>query len=315
MWKRANRSGRPTRCPSVPGPSEPTRSGFQLYAPAGAAVWNTPTLDLERRLIYAGTSNAYLTGPDGGTTDAIVAFEMDTGRRAWWSQMTLNDNNRGGCGLTSEESRINCPGFVRGPNDDVSASPILYDLPDGRTVLLVPQESGRLTAIDPDNEGEKIWVGQVGNTLGSSIFGGAFDGELFYRGVGFTDGTGAMGAMRPSDGERVWYTELPRPDDCGEADQRSCSTRQTGGTTAMPGVAFTGARDGVLRAYSSGDGEIIWEFPTNRPFNTVNGVPGHGGGFSGPGGPTIVDGMLFTGSGYSIGGGAPGNVLLAFGID
>ena len=83
----------------------------------------------------------------------------------------------------------------------------------------------------------------------------------------------------------------------------------------MPSVAFTGARDGVLRAYSSRDGEIIWPFPTNRPFDTVNGVPGHGGGFSGPGGPTIVDGMLFTGSGYSILGGAPGNVLLAFGID
>ncbi len=227
-----------------------------------------------------------------------------------------NDDNRGGCGTTPEESRINCPGFVRGPNDDVSASPILYDLPSGRTVLMVPQESGRLTAIDPDNEGEKIWVSQVGNTMGTgSIFGGAFDGELFYRGLGFPDGTGAMGAMRPSDGERVWYTELPMPDGCSEADQRSCGTRQTGGTTAMPGVAFTGARDGVLRAYSSRDGRIIWEFPTNRPFDTVNGVPGHGGAFGGPGGPTIVDGMLFTGSGYSILGGSAGNVLLAFGID
>ena len=83
----------------------------------------------------------------------------------------------------------------------------------------------------------------------------------------------------------------------------------------MPGVAFSGARDGILRAYSSRDGQIIWTFPTNRTFDTVNGVPGHGGGFGGPGGPTIVDGMLFTGSGYSILGGEPGNVLLAFGMD
>jgi polyvinyl alcohol dehydrogenase (cytochrome) len=287
--------------------------GVQLYAPAGAAVWNTPTLDLERRLIYAGTSNAYIVGSDDGTTDAIVAFEMDTGRRAWWSQMTVNDNNRGGCGTIAEQSRLNCPGFVRGPNDDVSASPILHELPDGRTVLMVPQESGRLTAIDPDNEGVKVWVGQVGDIQAAgSIFGGAYDGELFYRGLSFPDGTGAMGAMRPSDGKRVWYTDLPLPDDCSD---RSCRTSQTGGTTVMPGVAFSGARDGILRAYSSRDGQIIWTFPTNRTFDTVNGVPGHGGGFGGPGGPTIVDGMLFTGSGYSILGGEPGNVLLAFGMD
>ena len=58
--------------------------------------------------------------------------------------------------------------------------------------------------------------------------------------------------------------------------------------------------------------------PTRRPpgrSTRSTGVPGHGGSFSGPGGPTIVDGMLFTGSGYSILGGAPGNVLLAFRLD
>ena len=167
--------------PERPQPIRKNSLGVQLYAPAGAAVWNTPTLDLKRRLLYAGTSNGYITGPDDGATDAIIAFDMDTGRRMWWSQMIPNDNNRGGCGRSPEEQRINCPGFIRGPNDDVSASPILYDLPSGRTLLMVPQESGRLTAIDPDREGEKVWVAQVGNTMGNgSIFGGAFDGELFY---------------------------------------------------------------------------------------------------------------------------------------
>jgi polyvinyl alcohol dehydrogenase (cytochrome) len=75
---------------------------------------------------------------------------------------------------------------------------------------------------------------------------------------------------------------------------------------------FTGSRDGVLRAYSSKDGKIIWEFPTNKPFDTVNGVKGKGGGI-GASSPTILDGMLYMGSGYAILGGSPGNVLLAFG--
>ena len=69
-----------------------------------------------------------------------------------------------------------------------------------------------------------------------------------------------------------------------------------------------------MRAFSAKDGRILWEYDTAHPFDTVNGVAGSGGGFGGPG-PTVVDGMLFTGSGYAILGGAPGNVLLAFGLE
>ena len=32
---------------------------------------------------------------------------------------------------------------------------------------------------------------------------------------------------------------------------------------ALPGVIFTGSRDGVMRAYSTRDGKILWEFDTN----------------------------------------------------
>jgi polyvinyl alcohol dehydrogenase (cytochrome) len=79
-------------------------------------------------------------------------------------------------------------------------------------------------------------------------------------------------------------------------------------------VVFSGAMDGTLRAYSTTGGRIIWEYHTAQEFETVNDVSAKGGTLNGPG-PTIVDGMLFTGSGYSIASGMPGNVLLAFGID
>ena len=46
----------------------------------------------------------------------------------------------------------------------------------------------------------------------------------------------------------------------------------------------------------------------------VNGVPGFGGAI-GATAPTIVDGMMYMGSGYAVILGAPGNVLLAFGLD
>ncbi len=85
--------------------------------------------------------------------------------------------------------------------------------------------------------------------------------------------------------------------------------------SVIPGAVFSGTLDGVRRAYSTDDGRIILEFESAREFTTVNEVPARGGGLNGPG-PTIVDGMLFMNSGYSaIGGNAPGNVLLAFGVE
>jgi polyvinyl alcohol dehydrogenase (cytochrome) len=57
---------------------------------------------------------------------------------------------------------------------------------------------------------------------------------------------------------------------------------------------------------------VLWEFNTARDFPTVNGVTAKGGSINGPG-PVVAGGMLFSNSGYAyLGGGRPGNVLLAF---
>ena len=69
-----------------------------------------------------------------------------------------------------------------------------------------------------------------------------------------------------------------------------------------------------MRAFSTEDGSVVWEFATRRDFDTINGVMGFGGGFGGAA-PTIVDGMMYVGSGYAILRGSPGNVLLAFGLE
>ena len=84
--------------------------------------------------------------------------------------------------------------------------------------------------------------------------------------------------------------------------------------TAIPGAVFAGARDGTLRAYSTGDGEVLWEYNTMQEYETVNGVRAKGASIGGHG-QAIVGGMLFMGSGYNIITAAPGNVLLAFGVE
>jgi polyvinyl alcohol dehydrogenase (cytochrome) len=93
---------------------------------------------------------------------------------------------------------------------------------------------------------------------------------------------------------------------------------QSAPVTAIPGVVFSGAVDGHLRAYDVKDGKIIWDFDTAAgTYNTVNGKSGMKGGALDATGPTIVDGMLFQHSGYPGVMMGPGgqNLLMAFSVD
>jgi polyvinyl alcohol dehydrogenase (cytochrome) len=69
-----------------------------------------------------------------------------------------------------------------------------------------------------------------------------------------------------------------------------------------------------LRAYSTIDGKIMWDYDTAKDFPTVNGIKGSGGSLD-QGGATIVNGVVYINSGYGQRYGQPGNVLLAFSVD
>ena len=303
--------------PERPRPVGKNSAGTQLYGPSGAGIWAAPTLDYRRRVLYIGTSNGYIEVPDSGSSDAVIAFDLDTGKRRWSTQLLAGDQNCGGGGITAADARINCPGKIQNQNDDVSGSPVLYTLPNGRQILIAGQESGRITALDPDNNGAVLWVAQAGDVIGPNMAGGlgaAADGELYYRALGFPDKTGAMAALRPATGERVWYTTHAKPTSCSDPEADWCTSGQFGAVTVIPGVVFAGARDGTLRAYSTVDGEVLWEYSTMQEYETLNGVQAKGGSIGGHG-PAIVGGMLFIGSGYNIITSTPGNVLLAFGVE
>ena len=120
---------------------------------------------------------------------------------------------------------------------------------------------------------------------------------------------GGIFALRLADGIQVWHTP-PAP--CGSRPR--CSPAQSAAVSAVPGVAFSGSVDGHMRAYSTADGKVLWDFDSIREYTTVNGVPGRGGSIDGPG-PVIAGGMLFMNSGYPTNGGTPGNVLLALTVD
>jgi polyvinyl alcohol dehydrogenase (cytochrome) len=213
---------------------------------------------------------------------------------------------------------------------DFGSSAILRTLSSGKRILIAGQKSGVVHAVDPDRRGAIIWEQRVGrgSALGGIQWGPAADNDNIY--VALSDigiklkqpagraatvelngqQGGGMFAYDLATGERRWATA---PAGCGE--RLNCSPAQSAAVSAIPGAVFSGSVDGHLRAYSTQEGRVLWDFDTARELKTINRIRARGGSLDGPGGgPTIAGAMLFLGSGYSLWGGMPGNVLLGFSV-
>ena len=140
-----------SRSPRSLGRTKKSLGGTQLWGPAGAAVWTSPTIDVKRRQIYVGTGNAY-TEPAASTSNSILALDLATGTIRWSRQLTPDDVFVLGC----PGKNTNCPEKV-GPDFDIGSSPILRTLPGGRDILIVGQKSGVAFGLDPDREGATVW--------------------------------------------------------------------------------------------------------------------------------------------------------------
>jgi polyvinyl alcohol dehydrogenase (cytochrome) len=297
---------------SLPDPATPyqkSATGTQLWGPAGAAIWSAPTIDVKKKVIYAGTGNSY-TNVETHTTDAILAFDLESGSLLWSSQVLPKDNFTMGCGRG-----INCP-EDRGPDFDFGSSPILRELPGGKRVLVCGQKSGVVWGLDPDNRGKVLWQTRLGqgSALGGIEWGPTADLENAYVAIsdliGMQGHPGGIHAVKLLTGEKIWSTPPP-PLNC-TAGSKGCNSAQSAAISSIPGVVFSGSVDGHLRAFLTKTGAIVWDFNTARDYETVNGVPGKGGSLDSAG-PVIANGMVFANSGYGMWQGLPGNVLLAFG--
>jgi polyvinyl alcohol dehydrogenase (cytochrome) len=295
-------------------------AGTDIYGPAGASVWNSPTIDEKRRRIYVGTGNAYSI-LDNGATDAVMAFDLDTGKRLWVTQVTPHDSwvicDKPGVG--------NCPKDI-GPDFDFGSSTVLRTAANGRQVILAGQKSGAVYAFDPDDDGRILWRAQVGvgGAYGGIEHGIAAEGDKVYVPISDVIATGAvsaaqlvphkaggLSALDILSGKSLWHTPAPEP--VCSWGKSPCVAAQAASIAVIPGVVFSGSLDGHIRAYDSTGGAIVWSFDTAQSFDAVNGAKAHGGAVIGYG-ETIAGGMIYvnSGGGYH---GPPGNALLAFTVD
>jgi polyvinyl alcohol dehydrogenase (cytochrome) len=289
-------------------PVKRTSKGVQLWGPAGAGVWSSPTVDLKRRAVYVATGNGY-TEPAAAASDAVVAFDLDTGARLWTRQVMDNDAYVRECpgkwrpNVPTENKSETCPDEL-GPDMDFGNAPILRTMANGRSLLVIGQKDGHAWALDPDKKGEVVWSTQIGQGLGTGggaiMWGSAADEALGYFLVTRTTPDLGLAGVRLASGEIAWRASPP---DGGAAP-----------VTVIPGVVFVESSAGKIYAYSTADGKALWQFDSAREFETVNGVPATGGNISSTG-AVVANGMVFVTSGYSdLGNGARGNVLLAFGV-
>ena len=304
-----------------PKPTGKTKSGIRTLGPSGVAVWSSPIVDVERGALYVATGDNY-SWPDSAMSDGAVAMDLVTGRILWHNQLTSKDVWTVAC---AADDKSNCPDDA-GPDFDFGATPVLANVPGTtKRVILMGQKSSEAYALDPDNGGALVWKKRLGRggLLGGIQWGFSADSDAVYfplSDVVVIDEPGKPSHFDPKVGGGLFALDLGTGNERWHAAPAECRTRpqcspaQSAATTVIPGVVFSGAMDGVMRAYSTTDGKAIWSFDTVRDYQTVNGVPAKGGAIDAPG-PVVAGGILLVTSGYARMGGLPGNVLLAFTVD
>jgi polyvinyl alcohol dehydrogenase (cytochrome) len=272
-----------------PLPAAGGTAGAQQFGPAGAGIDAAPTIDAGRSLVYVATGNSFHPTAQP-TADAVVAVNLLDGKVRWAKQLLDADGERSG----------------------FTSSPILRSLASGEQIILAGQQSGIVYALDPNRAGEILWQTKASRAAGAVDWGPAADHHSLYVALSGPGATaGSLAAIDIKSGAKRWEASAPTPA-CSWGAAAACPHALAQAVTVIPGVAFSGSMDGHLRAYSTIDGKVLWDYDTAKDFTTVNHVPA-GGGSLDRGGPTIVNGVVYVNSG---GGDAhPGNVLLAFSVD
>ena len=293
MRRPASRIWKTYTIPEEAIPTKKNKVGTQLWGPSGAPVWSSPAIDVRRNALYVTTGNNY-SDPPTRTSDAFMAFDLNSGKILWSRQMLAADAYTSACRLPD---KTNCAAS-NGPDFDFSASPILVTLANGRRALVAGQKSGVVHALDPDRQGEVMWQARVGKggTMGGVQWGSAADGSNVYVALSdigrimltystFTDADPKAWRRHVRAAPRYRRASLVHAA-AAMRRQTALQSAQSAAVSAIPGVAFSGSVDGHLRAYATADGAIVWDFDTIRPYETVNKVPARGGSLNGPGRPS-----------------------------
>lgn len=319
-------------------PTTISAAGTQLWGPSGGSVWNRPTVDAGRGLLYFGTGeNA--SSPPTDTSDAIIALELKTGKPRWVFQALPGDAWNLSCNFKGP----NCP-KEDGPDFDFGASAMLAKRKGG-DLLLAGQKSGEIFALNPDT-GALVWrhhftpTAKKFNSNAGIHHGMASDGQVLIVPIADTERPveghvpqPGVHAVRVADGKVLWSHRFTRGCAMDPADIPgvSAAEKMGGGSARNPwpacsfyyapsapptlanGLAWVPTLDGKLHVFDALTGKVLRVIETNRAYAGSNGVDGHGGALD-VAGVRVAGDQLLVPSGYAMFGQMPGNMLLVYGL-
>ncbi|MDP3740242.1 MAG: PQQ-binding-like beta-propeller repeat protein [Hyphomonadaceae bacterium] len=297
--------------------------GKMLWGPAGAPVWNSPSIDLKRNRLYVGTGEAN-SETAHKNTDALMAFDLADGSIKWAHQATENDVFNVGCGPTG--GGLNCSKNTVFRDVDFGASTILATQPNGNEIVVAGQKSGTVWAMNPDT-GAVVWKTHIGTggPNGGIHWGIAVDDTHVYAPISYPGrsipGQDVDPALKPglyavnlADGSIDWKFEV-KPD-CTDARKKfvpRCNALfgLSGAPTVVGDHIITGGLDGRLYVVERKTGKLVWQYDTAQDYTTVNGVTANGASIDNAS-IIAVNGLLIMNSGYGLFGQGAGNVMIAF---
>jgi polyvinyl alcohol dehydrogenase (cytochrome) len=272
-------------------------NGGQTAGYSGGAVWQSPAIDPKRGLLFVGTGNNYTAPPDveacqnadptancaapGDLFDTALALDLRTGQIKWAKRLQGFDTWTVAC-LRASGTNPNCPVPSSPDFDFGGAGPNLVG-----NIVGFGQKSGIYWALNPDN-GDIVWSTPVGpgGSLGGIEWGTATDDQRIYVAIGNNGHLpytlmplgqritwGSWSALDVATGKILWQTADPT---AGSID--------TGSVSVANGVLYAGSYSGQMYALDAKTGSVLWNFAS---------------GGSVIDGPSIVDGVIYWGSGYS----------------
>jgi alcohol dehydrogenase (cytochrome c) len=276
----------------------PANTGWRRFARlvGGCTVWSPTTVDPTTNTLYFGTAAAtppywpqLRPGPNP-RCDSLIAVDLKTGKMKWWQQQVSSNQwsydssqpplvyNAKIGGKTRRIVSIATMEGVWFAYDAKTGIPIYQrvkvidnvehpSLKPGKPVVVYPASIGGLNyspaSFDPKTqyvlnaaaETAAVFVQQTPAQrarqalLAGDVFLGLANGDYGqYLRKGWHD-YGSISAIDVATGRRVWKLNTPEPE-------------RGGVTTTASGLGFAGGGDGVLRAFDTKTGKVLWRFQT-----------------------------------------------------
>ncbi|MHB8465441.1 MAG: outer membrane protein assembly factor BamB family protein [Acidimicrobiales bacterium] len=244
-------------------------------------VWSSPALDPNpaKPMVFFGTADCpdnsgALCPMDGSDAHCPPGHQYDyTKRWSSFSEAIIAISAVDGSPVWSYQSHK--PRNV--DDDDYGASAQLFTLPDGHRVVGEGNKDGTYSVLDRAT-GAPVWhaVEQGSGNVKPGLAVGGFLGATAVMSVaGAPRVFGASAIDTPSDPVRDITPMRAFSGVDGTPRWAAPQLYTYAPTTAANGVVYSGALDGVLRAYDAASGTLLWAFQVGAPISAGTAVSGN----------------------------------------